>query len=274
VPEPLPAAEADATEQPAPMSEIALLFPGIDDDFLHVEKRAVVAVGPADERARQCLAALIEGPSPGLLAALPGGTRLREVFVLPDGTAWADFTPDLLKIGGSARELLAVYAIVDTVALNVPEVRRVGILVDGQPRETLAGHVDARLPFRPDYRYLEPKARPGAGGASTAPGPPDESNDAAGPADDSSRGDPRENDQSGGSGEPGGTEEGDGSSEKPAPDGQAGSRGAALSSGWRGVDTGCGASRTGAPGDGAQSGDRGAAVAQWETVASRRGDPS
>ena len=237
-PAPLPAAEADATEQAPTSTEITLLFPGIEDDFLHLETRSVVAVGPAGERARQCLAALIEGPNPGLLAALPGGTQLREVFVLPDGTAWADFTPDLLKMGGSTRELQTIYAIVDTVALNVPEVRRVGILVDGQPRETLAGHVDARRPFLPDYTYIEPGARPDSRGASTAPGPPDESNDEPGPPDDSSRGDPRESEPSGGSREAGETEDGDGSSTKAAPDGQAESRSTALSSGRRGVGTG------------------------------------
>jgi hypothetical protein len=50
---------------------------------------------------------------------------------------------------------------VDTIALNLPQIRRVGILVDGQPRETLAGHVAIGRPFAPDYRYVEPSARPG-----------------------------------------------------------------------------------------------------------------
>jgi hypothetical protein len=51
--------------------------------------------------------------------------------------------------GGSADELLTVYAIVDSLTANVPQIRRVGLLVGGRERDTLAGHVDIRRPLPP-----------------------------------------------------------------------------------------------------------------------------
>ena len=45
---------------------------------------------------------------------------------------------------GSHEELMAVYSIVSTVTANFPEAKRVRILVNGEPAETLAGHVSLR----------------------------------------------------------------------------------------------------------------------------------
>ena len=71
-----------------------------------------------------------------------------------------DFSSELVSgfPGGSASELLAVYAVVNSIGLNVPEIRRVGVLVDGRPLDTLAGHLDLRRPLAPD-RSLLPSPR-------------------------------------------------------------------------------------------------------------------
>jgi hypothetical protein len=60
--------------------------------------------------------------------------------------------------GGSAEEIYTVYAIVNSVALNIPEIRRVGILVEGQPVETLNGHLDLRHPLPPNLSIVARKA--------------------------------------------------------------------------------------------------------------------
>ena len=44
-------------------------------------------------------------------------------------------------------EILTVYSIIDSVVLNVPEIVRVAILVNGSPINTLNGHVDLRRPL-------------------------------------------------------------------------------------------------------------------------------
>src|SRR5204863_5554854 len=75
----------------------------------------------------------------------------------------------LQHAGGSFAELQTVYAIVDTLALNVPNIKRIGILVNGQTRQTLAGHVFTAEPLAPDFRYVEESARPATPGVPTTP---------------------------------------------------------------------------------------------------------
>jgi spore germination protein GerM len=87
---------------------------------------------------------------------VPPGTRLRQIYVLEDGTAYVDFSVDLRDgiSGGSMEEILTVYSIVDSVALNVPEIQRVGILINGEPVESLNGHLDLRYPLSPDLSLI------------------------------------------------------------------------------------------------------------------------
>ena len=51
---------------------------------------------------------------------------------------------------GIESETLAIYSIVDSLAVNVPAVKKVKILVQGQEAETLDGHADLTGEFSPD----------------------------------------------------------------------------------------------------------------------------
>jgi spore germination protein GerM len=148
-----PAPEGDERRAAAPLSRalVTVYFPSASVGGLLGENREIFNTSPV-ERAKQILSDVIAGPEgPDALPALPAGTRLRQVFVLESGVAYADFSAQLRDgmSGGSQTELLAVYAIVNSVALNVPEIRRVGILVEGEPCESLNGHVDLRHPLAP-----------------------------------------------------------------------------------------------------------------------------
>ena len=46
-----------------------------------------------------------------------------------------------------------MYALVDSVAANFPHLRQLQILVDGEPRQTLKGHVDLSLPVKADFSW-------------------------------------------------------------------------------------------------------------------------
>lgn len=77
--------------------------------------------------------------------SFPRDTVVRGAYLLPDGTAFVDVGGATLTQGwgtGSHEELMAVYAIVQTVMANFPEAKRVRILVNGEPAETLAGHIN------------------------------------------------------------------------------------------------------------------------------------
>ena len=84
--------------------------------------------------------------------SFPADTVVRAAYLLPDGTAFVDLGGVTLTQGwgtGSHEELIAVYAVVETVTANFPEAKRVRILVNGELAETLAGHVNIARSLAP-----------------------------------------------------------------------------------------------------------------------------
>jgi hypothetical protein len=57
--------------------------------------------------------------------------------------------------GGSLDEALAVFAIVNAITVNLPDVTGVQILVDGKEVDTLAGHIDLRHPLRKSMKWVK-----------------------------------------------------------------------------------------------------------------------
>jgi len=83
---------------------------------------------------------------------LPDDTVVRGAYLLPDGTAFVDLGGPTLSQGwttGSHQELMAIYSMVQTVTANFPEARRVRVLVNGEPAETLAGHISLSRALTP-----------------------------------------------------------------------------------------------------------------------------
>jgi hypothetical protein len=95
-------------------------------------------------RSKQVLNTLLAGPVDVELRTLPPDAVLLAFYIMPDGTAIADFSEALATStpSGIASEQLAVDSMARTLEANVPEVRRLRILIHGQEVETLAGHVD------------------------------------------------------------------------------------------------------------------------------------
>jgi spore germination protein GerM len=95
-------------------------------------------------RAKQVLNTLLAGPVDAELRTLPPDAALLAFYILPDGTAIADFSEAMANSipSGVQSEQLAVDSITKTLEANVPRVRRLKILIHGQEAETLAGHLD------------------------------------------------------------------------------------------------------------------------------------
>ncbi|HVO58305.1 MAG TPA: GerMN domain-containing protein [Dongiaceae bacterium] len=95
-------------------------------------------------RAKQVLNTLLAGPVDSDLRTLPPDAALLAFYILPDGTGVADFSEAFATStpSGILSEQLAVDSIARTLEANVPQVRRLKILVHGQEVETMAGHVD------------------------------------------------------------------------------------------------------------------------------------
>lgn len=101
-------------------------------------------------RAKEILNTLLAGPVDPEARTLPPDAALLAFYVLPDGTAVADFSEALANStpSGIQSEELAIDSITRTLEANVPQVQRLKILIHGQEVDTLAGHVDLTQSFQ------------------------------------------------------------------------------------------------------------------------------
>ncbi len=135
-----------------------LYFPFYEQGTLVAERRTITWADSETDRIRQVLLAHIEGSREGGSQALPSTSSIRAVFLAADGTAYLDFSAQTLSDfkPGIASECLAVYAIVDSLAANIPTVKRVKILVEGRDVDTLDGHADLSGFYVPNMSPLFP----------------------------------------------------------------------------------------------------------------------
>lgn len=149
----------EATPEPEASAEsgetVTLYFPG-QGGRLFAEERPVAEGLTAQERARTMVEMLLSGPeNRALFPPLSAETDLIDV-VLDSRThvAWVDLGGKNDDIGGSHRELLTLYSLVDTLALGVEEIDRVALLWNGIQGESFAGHIDTTRPLAPDASYI------------------------------------------------------------------------------------------------------------------------
>jgi len=120
-------------------------FPG-NGGRLFVEQRALPASETLEERLSSLLEAFLLGPeAENLYPAFPPEVSLGHAMVTDEGVAHIDLTITGQNANlpwGSKQEMLAVYGLVDTVLLNLPEIQGVILLRNGEQRSTFGGHLD------------------------------------------------------------------------------------------------------------------------------------
>ncbi|MBW1980883.1 MAG: GerMN domain-containing protein [Deltaproteobacteria bacterium] len=129
--------------------EVQLYFGSTTANYLYAEKR-VIQAGGAVSAAAAIIRELLQGPhSAGFVSTIPEQTTLRHLFVTEDEIAYVDLSAEISRghPGGIIAELLTIYGVVNALALNLKEIQRVQILVDGEVVPTLAGHVDVSHPL-------------------------------------------------------------------------------------------------------------------------------
>ncbi len=151
------AAPGAAGSDPGPKRTVRLLFLSEDSEALIPEEREIAAdaASPAAE-AREILRELIKGSQAGLLSAVPPETKLLQIYIDKDGTAYVDLSREFADRhpSGTSAEIATVFAVVDSLALNLPSVKKVFLLIDGEERETLAGHIALDHPILPDLSLI------------------------------------------------------------------------------------------------------------------------
>jgi len=169
----------------APEEQAILLVANDMDGTLLAERRSLPLPVDAQARARALLDKLLETyAAAGATHPVPGIPRaVEQVFLMPAispesksgqatdqedagqlavvnlAAAFADGHPS-----GIETESLTVDSICGTLRANLPQIREVRFLVNGQPRATLAGHADLMRTYLPTDAMID------AANAPTRPG--------------------------------------------------------------------------------------------------------
>ncbi len=130
-----------------PPTPVTLYIASDSDGTLRRTRVNVTLPPERTERARAVLRALfgeyLQSSSPHPIGA---GADVRDVYLLGDDTAVVDTNAAFgdAHPSGVLAEELTVASIVVTLNANDSKIARVKILINGQERETLAGHADLR----------------------------------------------------------------------------------------------------------------------------------
>ncbi len=153
LPELLPE-DVQSEELPQETTKVTLYFKDGEGRYLVSETREIPQVAGI---ARAAMEALFEGPSsPDLKPVLPTGTRLQDINIRPDGLCIVDLSEEATEFerDDPKAEALAVYAVVNTLT-EFPTVEKVQILVSGEVRETLAGHIPIDQPLLRNLAFVK-----------------------------------------------------------------------------------------------------------------------
>ncbi|MEA2413937.1 MAG: hypothetical protein QOI58_594 [Thermoanaerobaculia bacterium] len=136
---------------------VTLFFEGPEMLLVRETRNVALPENPAGALSIVARELLKGSANAGVPHIFPRDTIVRATFLLPDGTAFIDLGGNTLAQGwgtGSHEELMAVYSVVQTVTTNFPEAKRVRILVNDEPAETLAGHVNLSRALLPSATYV------------------------------------------------------------------------------------------------------------------------
>lgn len=131
--------------------EIVLYFSDSEGEYLVGEKREIPKKNKFKEEAKEAILELIRGPKGKLVPTLPPRTKLLTLQISNEGLAKVNFSLALSKDhpGGSSGEVMTLYSIVNSLSLNFPQIKKVQILIDGKPVETITGHLSLKQPVSP-----------------------------------------------------------------------------------------------------------------------------
>ena len=133
-----------------PLTKVATFyFATPEEQFLVPVKRKIPVEEEVNSQIKTILQELIKGPQgTSFVPTLPPETKIRATYT-KENIIYVDFSSSLKKNhpGGTSGELVSIYSIVNTLLENFPSYSWVQILIEGEPHQTLVGHIDIRGPF-------------------------------------------------------------------------------------------------------------------------------
>jgi len=128
---------------------MTLYFGSPDSVALTAERRDVPAGSNLSANVAAMFEDLAQGPMSEAIEVLPRGTRVRHVFVDKEGTAYVDFSREIMSGlgGGLSREVTLYRSLARSLSVNFSGLTRLQVLVEGRVVPTLGGHLDAGRPL-------------------------------------------------------------------------------------------------------------------------------
>ncbi len=146
-----------AITKEVPMREVQLYFTAPEGTFLVPEPQDIPMCDVDRDCINSLLVSLINGSQQGNFPVLPKETKILGIEVEND-LVRVDFSRQLVDFhpGGSLTELLSIYSIANSLSESFPYIRQIQILVAGEVRQTLKGHVRIDQPIYANFSYDNP----------------------------------------------------------------------------------------------------------------------
>ena len=146
-----------AITKEVPMREVQLYFTAPEGTFLVPEPQDIPMCDVDRDCINSLLVSLINGSQQGNFPVLPKETKILGIEVEND-LVRVDFSRQLVDFhpGGSLTELLSIYSIANSLSESFPYIRQIQILVSGEVRQTLKGHVRIDQPIYANFSYNNP----------------------------------------------------------------------------------------------------------------------
>lgn len=128
-----------------PTESVTLFVADDSNGTLRAQTAKIPLPGNRQQRAEELLRALLRiYQQPESAHPIAATAELRSVYLIDPGVAILDFNAAFADQhpSGILTEQLTVDSLVQTLVAGVPGITRVQILVEGDTRETLAGHAD------------------------------------------------------------------------------------------------------------------------------------
>ena len=139
--------------------QVAIIWFSDQQELLLVgEKRYIFKEIDAASQAKEVIKALLDGSKNGNVNAFPAGVVLRDVKIDDAGIAYVNFNKSLTKLhpGSSSAEMASINSLTISLTENVPEIKKVKILMEGKELTTIKGHISTQKAFLPDPGILVP----------------------------------------------------------------------------------------------------------------------
>lgn len=135
-----------------PIRKVRIFFPALHKAGLVEEGAEIYATSSMLNQAKQVVLLVMRGPQNPKSEGAPSfgaGAGMREMFLEGKDLAVVDLTADTVRShpGGTTAEYASLLSLWKSLSVNIPQAKRLQILIEGQPVESLAGHVDLLDPL-------------------------------------------------------------------------------------------------------------------------------